>query len=361
MTDLELAALHRELIAIPSPSHEEAAICAHVEGWLRGRGLAVERLGDNVLAAAGAGPTLCLCTHLDTVPASSGWTREPCAPVVEEGRVYGLGSNDAKASVAAMLAAFARLAALGDALKVRVLLALVCEEETGGRGAQLVVPELARRGELPAAVVVGEPTYLDVAIAQKGLLVLELREQGRACHAAHGRMLRAPNALRRLARDLTALEAADLGAPHPELGPVTIEPTVATGGTARNMVPAEASCFLDVRTNPPGEHAALVERLGAGLDGELRVADELRPYEIDAGHPLVRAATTVRPQARLFGSRGLSDLVYFAAEGVAAIKVGPGVSERSHTPDEFVLESEVLEGARFYEELVLAYGAGSQA
>ncbi|HEY3357085.1 MAG TPA: M20/M25/M40 family metallo-hydrolase, partial [Polyangia bacterium] len=239
-----------------------------------------------------------------------------------------------------------------------VLLTLVAEEETGGAGTAALVPALLARGPAPAAAIIGEPTGLDVAVAQKGLLVLELRAEGRSCHAAHGRALGAPNALRRLAHDLVALDAVDLGPPHPTLGPVTVEPTVATGGTARNMIPAEAACVLDVRTNPAPDPAQTLARLRAAVTGELRVlSDRLRPCAIDPGHALVRAAQRARPAARLFGSRGLSDLVFFAAAGVPAIKVGPGETERSHTADEFVLEDEILAGARFYEETALAWAA----
>jgi acetylornithine deacetylase len=354
MTDAELLALHRELVAIPSLSHQEQALCAYLESRLRSLGVQVERFGDNLFMSHGSGPVLCFNSHFDTVPAAAGWTRPPHEVVVEQGRVYGLGANDAKASVAAMVAAFLRLKA--RPLGVKLVLTLVCEEETGGKGAEVLVPELARRGLAAEAVVVGEPTGLDVAVAQKGLLVLELRETGRACHAAHGQALGAKNALRALARDLVALEGVDLGPVHPELGPVTLEPTVAKGGSARNSIPAEASCILDVRTNPTPSHADMVERLRAAVKGELVVlSDRLRPTEISESHPLVRAAQAARPEAKLFGSRGLSDLVFFSP--TPAIKVGPGQTERSHAPDEFVLENELLAGARFYEQLVLAYAA----
>jgi acetylornithine deacetylase len=274
--------------------------------------------------------------------------------------VYGLGSNDAKASVAAMVAAFLRLREKESALKCRVMLTLVVEEETGGKsgkGTELLLAELGRRGLMPQAVLVGEPTGLDLAVAQKGLLVLEMRAEGQACHAAHGRALGAVNAVRKLARDLMAIDRVDLGPPHPRLGPVTVEPTVIAGGTARNMIPAEASCFLDVRTNPQPDQAATAALLRSVLQGELRVvSDRLSPCEIDPNHLLVRAAQRARPSAALFGSRGLSDMVFFAQAGIPALKVGPGETERSHTPDEFVLESEVLAGGRFYEDAALAFG-----
>jgi acetylornithine deacetylase len=353
VTDAELLALHREIVAIPSVSRDEDALSAFLVTWLGARGVSAERVGNSLFAIGGErGPMTCLCSHLDTVPPTAAWTRAPHEVAVEEGRVYGLGSNDAKASVAAMIAAYLRVRDRADG--TRVLLALTAEEEVGGKGAEALVPELARRGLTPDAVIVGEPTGLDIAIAQKGLLVLELLARGQGCHAAHGRALGATNAIHALARDLVALRAVDLGPAHPDLGPVTVEPTVIQGGAARNMVPGEASCVLDVRVNPEPGNAEVLAVLRAVIEGELRVlSDRLHPYAIDAGHPLVQAALDARPQARLFGSRGLSDLVFF--RGIPGIKVGPGRTERSHTPDEYVLEREIIEGARFYERAVSAY------
>lgn len=355
MTDAELLALHREIVAIPSLSHHERPLSDHLEAWLRSRGVAVSRFGDNIFAAWGRGPLVCFNTHLDTVPPAPGWTHPPHTPAVVDGRVYGLGSNDAKASVAAMIAAFVRLRAQSS-MTIRILLTLVVEEESGGKGSEALVPDLIRQGLKPDAVVVGEPTNLQISIAQKGLLILELKESGQACHAAHGRTLGAKNALRHLAADLIALDGVDLGPPHPDLGPATIEPTMASGGTAQNMIPGAARCILDVRTNPGQDHREITKRLRSAVTGEINVLSEhLYPCAIQPDHLLVRAAQQARPTAHLVSSRGVSDLVFFA--DIPAIKTGPGASERSHTPDEFVLESEIIEGARFYEELALAYGA----
>jgi len=354
VTDAELLALHREIVGIRSLSREEGPLADFMQARLSSAGVEARRLGHNLIASCGAGPVICLNTHLDTVPPGAGWSRDPFAATAHDGRVHGLGSNDAKASVAAMVAAFLRLRGQVAALRATVVLTLVAEEEVGSGGTREVLPELARIGLAPEAAIIGEPTGLDVAVAQKGLLVLELRETGQACHAAHARALGARNALRALARDLVALDGADLGAADPWLGPVTLEPTVASAGGARNSVPAEASCILDVRTNPGEAPAALVARLRARVAGEMVVrSDRLHPVAIAAEHPLVHAALAARPQARLFGSRGVSDLACF--DGVAGIKAGPGVSERSHTADEFVLESEVLEGALFFERTVLAW------
>jgi acetylornithine deacetylase len=401
VNDTELLALHRELVATPSPSGQEAALCALLAWRLAGQHVNVERIGDSLVASTGTPPYLCLCSHLDTVPAGAGWTRAPHQPVVEEGRVYGLGSNDAKASVAAMLAAFVRqgtgdrgpgtggsdvgagLVPARDSSRLDdsgrpqgpplqkeqasrasrqspapggTILAFVAGEEKGGLGAEVVVAELARRGLAPAAAVVGEPTGLDIVVAQKGLLILELRAHGTACHAAHARALGATNAIEVLARDLLALAALDLDAADPELGPITLEPTVIAGGSARNALPAEATAVLDVRTNPMPSPAEVVERVRAVVASEVKVLSErLRPCATAPTHSLVQAAQRARPEAALYGSRTLSDWVFFANADIPAIKVGPGRSERSHTVDEYVEEREILDGAAFYERLIKAW------
>lgn len=357
MTDDEVLALHRGLVAIPSPSGHEDAIATFVAGFLRGRGVDAERQGNNVIAVTGTGPTLLLNTHLDTVPASQAWTFPPHAATVRDGRVYGLGSNDAKGCVAAMVAAFLRLRET-PSVSLRVALTLAAEEETGCRGTEQLVPVLSARGIVPRAVVVGEPTGLDVAVAQKGLLVLEIVSRSRTCHAANARFLGAENPILGLSKDLVAVSSIDWGADHPDLGPVTIEPTVLSGGVARNMVPEEARCILDARVNPSPSVDEMVQRLRDVVEGEVVVRSRrLRPCEVPRESDIVRAALEARPTSRTIGSRGVSDLVHF--RDVPGIKVGPGDTTRSHTPDEYVLEGEVLEGALFYERVARAFAAGA--
>ncbi|MBV8200367.1 MAG: M20/M25/M40 family metallo-hydrolase [Acidobacteria bacterium] len=365
LPEREVLALHQAITAIRSVSGEEAELADFLERWWLRRGVAPLRLGNSLLLlsagprtpAAGPGPDaawplLLLDTHLDTVPPVPGWSRDPWDSRPEAGKVHGLGANDAKAAVAGMIAAFAAFAEVE--LPFTLALALVEGEETRGTGTAAVLEELARQGRRPAAAVIGEPTGLDLAIAQKGLLVLELVARGDACHAAHARELGAANAARRLAHDLVALEAVDLGPPHPHLGAVTIEPTQLRAGTARNVVPGEAVAVLDVRTTPALPAAEAVRRIRQAVSGEVRVlSDRLVPRETAPGAAVVAAARRVRPEARLYGSATLSDMVFMA--DVPAVKCGPGDSGRSHTADEFVWESEVLAGARFYTRLVGAF------
>ena len=352
LPEREILALHRAITAIRSVSGEEAEIAEFLGDLLRRNRIAFSRIGNSLLATLGSGPLLLFDTHLDTVPPAAGWTREPWDARSIDGCVYGLGANDAKASVAAMTAAF--LAFREADLPFTLALALVEGEETRGIGTEAVLAELARRGTPPTAAVIGEPTGLDLAVAQKGLMVLELVARGDACHAANAAALGAKNAARGLAHDLVALERVDFGAPHPRLGAITVEPTQLRAGTARNVVPGEAAAVLDVRTTPALDRREIVARIGRAVAGEVRVlSDRLLPRETAESAPLVEAARRARPEARLCGSPTLSDMVFM--EGIPAVKCGPGKSERSHTPDEYVLESEIVDGARFYTRLVRAY------
>lgn len=342
MTTNDLIDLHRALVAIPSISGDEKAVADFTLAQLHGHG-EVERIGDNVIARKGSGPLVILCSHLDTVPPNDGWTRPPWEATVEDGAVRGLGSNDAKASVAAMIEAWR---AFPDTAGLSVALLLVSHEETGGPGVERAWPILRERGWDPAAVVVGEPTDLQIAVAQKGMLVLELHAHGDACHSANARALGARNPIWTLARDLVRLEALDLGE-DPYLGPTTLQATVLRAGEARNQVPATAWANLDLRTVPGTPHAALVARLRSVVEGEVRVrSDRLIPTSCPAGASVLEAALAAGPRSRPFGSATMSDLVFF--DGFPAIKVGPGKTERSHRPDEFVRVDEIEEGAVFY-------------
>jgi len=353
LDDGAILALHRDLVATRSVSGEEAAIADLVAGWLEARGATVERIGDTLVAVAGEGPLLLFDSHLDTVPPAPGWTREPFAATVEGDRIVGLGANDAKASVAAMASAFVAL--LAEPLGIALGLALVAGEETTSHGTREALDHLTAKGLAPAGALFGEPTGLDLAVAQKGLLVLELAAEGDAAHAAHARSLGARNAAHALARDLVAVSRVDLGPEHPELGATTVEPTVVRAGSARNVVPAEATAILDARTVPSLAPETLVARLRTAVEGEVRVlSDRFAPRETPAGSPLLVAAREARPEARSYGSATLSDWALLPG-AVPGLKVGPGRSERSHTPDEFVLASELLDGARFYERFARAF------
>lgn len=359
MSDFCVLEFHREIVGFESVSHQEKALADFLVSRLSSFGLEVKRHEDNIFVTAGSGPRLLFNSHFDTVPPGTAWTRDPFEVQVVEGRVFGLGSNDAKASVAAMVGALLTVAEQGGPCELGLL--LVPQEETGGRGAEIAWPAL-RDGRFggntkfdPQAVVVGEPTNLDLAVAQKGLLIAELLTHGDGGHSANAAAQGAQNAIRELARDLVALESLDLdsahpGAVHPLLGATTLEPTLVEGGEARNKVAESAKCLLDLRTVPGREPADWIADLRECVSGDVRVvSDRLRSIDCDPQSWIVRAALRARPEAKTYGSRTLSDWVYFRE--IPGIKCGPGRTERSHQPDEFVMESEILAGRGFYERL----------
>jgi len=358
VNDRDLLEFHRRLVATRSVSAEETQVLEFVGGVLARAGIQTRMVPrGGILALLGTGgPVMVWNTHVDTVPPAPGWSGDPWTPRVGEGRVVGLGANDAKASVAAMVGALVRLAqgTTAGPKGVRLALALAVEEETTGQGSRTLRQALDQVGWSPAAVLVGEPTGMQPAVSQKGLAVLRVVTRGDPCHAAHARALGAKNAIRELARVLAAMPQVLSEFEDPDLGPVTVEPTQVQGGTARNVVPGEASCYLDVRTNPGLDAKTVADRLAQDLGCEVEVhSGRFVPCRTDPGDPLVRAVLAALPGTRPFASRGVSDWVAF--RDVPAVKIGPGRTERSHTADEFVLEEEVLQGALGYQAILEAW------
>ncbi len=342
-------ALLRELVRIPSVSGAEEACRDHLRDWLAVRGVDARVSGRNVYALLeGARPAppgrgLLLLTHVDTVPVGPGWTREPFDGALEHGRVFGRGSNDAKASVAAMACVVAQ--ADRARLAGRLVVALVCDEETGGQGMEVL------GAELPAfdAAVVGEPTGLDVCPGQRGLLRATLQAQGRSCHAS--RPWEGENAITRAARDVLALEALDLGPPDPDLGPATLTATVIQGGTKPNVLPGACTVELDGRPTPACDNERMLALLQAAVSSQVTVrSTRFKPVRTAPDAPIVAAALASSPTGRLRPFGGVSDL--FHVRHVPGVVMGPGTSAASHAPDEWVAVDQVESAVRAYAALV---------
>ena len=346
--------LLQDLIGIPSVSGTEETIARWVEEWARSAGLDVGRDDAAVtvtVAGRAPGETLALVSHLDTVPAGEGWTRPVFEPTLEDDRMYGRGAGDAKASVASMLMAARDLAESGGPARGRLLVMLGYEEETKYTTMGAAVERL---GQIDAAIV-GEPTNLEFAIAQRGLMMVDLVARGVQRHAGYA--ADGPdttNAIVELGRNLAHLPSLFRDRVHPVLGIATATPTMIEGGISRNVTPPVARAVLDVRSTPGWTHAELAEALTAALDVEVVVtSDRLVPCETPVGSRLLRAAQIVRPEGRPFGSPTCSDWVFLRDRD--AIKCGPGTSRRSHTPDEYVDLPEVSEARLFYRQLAQAY------
>jgi acetylornithine deacetylase len=334
-----------ELVAIPSVSGEEGPAADRAQAELERAGVPVERLGHDLVARIGRdGPRLLLNSHLDTVPVGADWTRDPYAAAWEGERLYGRGSNDAKASVAAMIEAVIALHCEGD-LEGQVLLALTTCEETKNTGMARVLEHIGR----PDGAVTGEPTGLEVVRAQSGLAVLTAQWAGRSCHAAHVGRVEHANAILAAAGELAGFPAClTLEGAHPMLGMSTVAVTRLSSGERHNVVPDRAEAVFDARLAPPHTALDAVRAIEARLPkAKVGVRSQrLGAIETPEDHPLVQAGLRAAGRPSAVGSHTLSDMALL--DGVACIKCGPGLSARSHTADEFVLRSEVEAGARFY-------------
>lgn len=347
-------ALLRDLVAIHSVSGTEEGIARWIEAWAEAARIPVRRDDASVTLSIGGkapGQVFAFASHIDTVPAGEGWTRPPFEPTIEGDRLYGRGSGDAKASVAAMLMAAKDIAESGGPDSGTLLVVLGYGEETKNTTMGTAVERL---GRIDAAVV-GEPTNLEPAIAQRGLMMVDLVARGVQRHAGYAAdNPDFTNAIVELGKNLAKLPELFRDRVHPVLGIATATPTMLEGGVSRNVTPPTAKAVLDVRSTPSWTHAELGEVLRASLDCEVVVTSErLVPCETPAHSRVLALAQQLRPGGKPFGSPTCSDWVFLRDRDT--IKLGPGTSRRSHTPDEYVDLPEVSEARAFYGQLAKAY------
>jgi acetylornithine deacetylase len=334
------AQLLEALVGIPSVSGSEGAISEFLVKQLDVMGYQVQREGFNTWFEVGhGGPRLLFVSHIDTVPPCAGWNTDPARPTWAGESLHGLGANDAKGCVTAMiLAAQTLLDAEGTAV-----FAFVREEERGGKGIQELLPRL---GKLDAAVV-GEPTNLKVCAAQRGMLVLQCVAKGVSAHVAHAKL--GENAVHKAARDMVKLETMAFEA-HPLLGTTRPVVTQVNGGLARNQVPDRCEFVVDLRTTPNLTDGEVVARLSAELQSEVSVlASGYRPMSTDPAHAIVKAGLKTAGTKVPVGSDTTSDWAFLG--DLPAVKAGPGDTMRSHRPNEWLSLKELNAGTNFYSAL----------
>jgi acetylornithine deacetylase len=249
-----------------------------------------------------------------------------------------------------MLTAALDVAAAGGPPRGRLLVILGYGEETRNT----TMPDAVQRSGTINAAVIGEPTSLDFAVAQRGLMMLDLVARGTQRHAAYASEGAFTNALQVLSRDIVRLDALCQDRPHPVLGHPTITPTMVEAGVSRNVTPPVARAILDVRSTPSWTHQELAQAVRDAVRSEVVVTSErLVPCETPAASPLLAAAKSVRPESRSYGSPTCSDWVFL--RHLDAIKCGPGTSRLSHTPDEWVDLAEVTAARAFYAGLAMRW------
>lgn len=335
----------RGMIERQSFSREEAAVADFLQAVWQRAGHTVSRKGNNLWTIApgfdAAKPTLLLNSHIDTVRPALGWTKDPFrAEETADDRLYGLGSNDAGASVVSLFAAFTLLADKPQAYNL-IFLASAEEEVSGKNGIESALRELP-----PIAfAVVGEPTEMRPAIAEKGLMVLDCTATGRAGHAARNEGI---NAITRAMGDIAWFNSYRFAEESTLLGPVKMSVTVIHAGTQHNVVPDRCEFVVDVRSNECYTNERLLSIIREHVGCEVKPRSlRLNSTRTDAEHPLVRRAMFMGKEP--FGSPTLSDQ---ALMPFPSVKIGPGSSARSHAADEYICLQEIREAIDMYVHLL---------
>lgn len=338
----EAIALLDRLIATPSVSRDEAATADIIEEFLKTRVKGnVQRIHNNVYVRTphwhDTHTTLLINSHHDTVKPSASYTRDPYSPTHEEGRIYGLGSNDAGASAVALIAAYRYYEDME--LPFNMLLAISAEEEVmGEHGMRALLPEL---GRIDMALV-GEPTGMQAAVGERGLVVMDCTAHGVRGHAARNEGV---NAIDIAIRDIERLKNFRFDRRSSLLGDIKMTVTQINAGTQHNVIPDECRFVIDIRTTDAytnEETARIVQQL---LESDAKErSTRVHASAIYEDHPLVRAAISIGRDT--FVSPTTSDMALM--HGIPSLKMGVGESARSHGADEYVLESEITEGIQAY-------------
>ena len=340
----EAVELLKQLISTPSVSREETDAANILADFIEKCGLPCERIGNNLLVREELDegkPTILLCAHIDTVKPVSTWTRDPFTPTVEGDRLYGLGSNDCGGGLVSMLQAYRCLR--GRATKYNLVYLASCEEEVSGQnGFSLALPHLPKID----VAIVGEPTGMQPAIAEKGLMVIDGIAHGKSGHAARNEGV---NAIYEALDDLVWLRDHQFRKKSLLLGQTKMTVTVLNSGTQHNVVPDECRFIIDVRPNEFYQNEYLFNFLQKHMKKcELKARSfRLSSSHIPVGHPLVQRC--IKMGMVPFGSPTLSDQ---ALMPFPSFKLGPGDSARSHSADEYICISEMANAIETYVSLL---------
>jgi acetylornithine deacetylase len=338
--------LLKDLISIPSFSKEEDKTADAIEYFLKSKGVEVTRYKNNVWAKSknftSALPTILLNSHHDTVKPNKGYTVDPFSPIEADGKVFGLGSNDAGGCLVSLIATFLHFYGKPE-LKYNLILAATAEEEISGKeGVESILQHL------PAidCAIVGEPTQLNLAVAERGLMVLDCTAHGKAGHAARNE---GENAIYKAMKDIEWLRNARFEKVSDLLGAVKLNVTsIETENKAHNVVPAECKFVVDVRVNELYTMDEVIETIKNNIQSEVKPRSvRLRSTAISLDHPLVQAG--IKLGKSYYGSPTTSDK---ALMNFPALKMGPGDSARSHTADEFIFIDEIKDGIETYIQLL---------
>lgn len=340
----EVISLLKRLIKTPSPSREESDVADIIWAEFLRLGFRAQRKGNNVWAEAWEHdpkkPTILLDAHLDTVKPVAGWVRDPYTPSEEDGRLYGLGSNDTGASLVSLIATFCRLAQSEQSYNL-ICLASAEEEVTGSGGVRMVLEALPKID----FAIVGEPTQMHPAVAERGLMVLDCVAKGVSGHAAREEGV---NAIYQAMQDIEWFRSYTFPRVSPMFGAVKMSVTGIEAGTQHNVIPSECRFMVDVRVNECYRNEELLALVREQVQSEVTSrSTHLSSSFIAEDHPAVKRLKDMGRVA--FASPTMSNQ---AVMPFTTLKLGPGDSARSHTADEYVLLSEIEQALEIYYDLL---------
>ena len=337
--------LLRKLISISSLSKEEMQTATVIEQFLQDRGVKTHRTVNNVWAYNEhfdpKKPTILLNSHHDTVKPNQGYSKDPLAADIIDGKLFGLGSNDAGGSLVSLIAAFLYFYEKKN-LKYNLCLAATAEEEISGKnGIELIIPEL---GQLEFAIV-GEPTLMDLAIAERGLMVLDCVSQGKAGHAAREE---GDNAIYKAIKDIEWFRTYEFAKRSSLFGPIKMSVTVIEAGSQHNVVPVVCKFTVDVRVTDAYRNEEVLKIIRQNVNCEVTPrSTRLKSSSISEDHSIVKAGISLG--RKTYGSPTTSDQ---ALLDIPSLKIGPGDSARSHMADEFIYVDEIEQGIDLYIQLI---------
>ncbi|MEO6521044.1 MAG: M20 family metallo-hydrolase [Mucilaginibacter sp.] len=337
--------LLKQLITTQSFSREEVQTADIIDAFLKARGIPTNRKMNNIWAYNqhfdAAKPTILLNSHHDTVKPNTGYTRNPFEPTVEDGKLYGLGSNDAGGSLISLISTFLYFYNKPN-LKYNLCLATTAEEEISGiNGLESIIPEL---GKLDFGIV-GEPTLMQLAIAEKGLMVLDCTTYGKSGHAAREE---GDNAIYKAMSDIEWFRTYKFPKESEIFGPIKMSVTIINAGSQHNVVPATCTFTVDVRVTDAYRNEEVLELIKQHVSCEVKARSiRLKPSSIDKNHPIVQSG--LKLGRTTYGSPTTSDQSLL---DIPSLKIGPGDSARSHSSDEFIYVDEIREGIELYIKLL---------
>jgi len=340
----EAVTLLQTLISTPSISRDEKAAADVLQKQIKDWGLPCKRIGNNLIVAKRLSkkkPTLLLNAHIDTVKPVATWTRQPFDPVIEDGRLYGLGANDCGGGLVSLLQAYRILIQEKD-IPYNIIYVASCEEEVSGSNGFSAV--LSHLPTIDVAIV-GEPTEMQPAIAEKGLMVIDGTTHGKSGHAARNEGV---NAIYEALDDLQWLRHYKFSKVSPLLGETKATVTMIHAGTQHNVIPDKMGFVIDVRTNEYYQNEYLFAFLQKHMKSELKARSfRLHSSCISQNHPLIKKC--IRMKMKPFGSPTLSDQ---ALMPFPSFKLGPGASSRSHAADEYIGIDEIHQAIKTYVRLI---------